>query len=162
MGSFADQVRAFSDDAKDRLDAVIHESVLEAGRRLIDRSPIDSGSFVSNWNYSLEAPDYSTTGATTIRTVNHLAELPKAAGGFVHFISNGTSYGAVIERGGYPNPPQKGRGRTVNGFSTQAPQGVVALTALEWPQIIAQAVERVVVRRAFEGAVADAQAEGIL
>jgi hypothetical protein len=162
MGKFADQVRKFSEDAKARLDAVTRESVLEAGRRLIDRSPIDSGAFVSNWNYSLEAPDYSTTGATTIRTVNHLGELPKAAGGFIHYISNGTAYGGVIERGGYPNPPKKGRGRTINGFSTQAPQGVVALTALEWSQIVAQSVERVVVRRAFDGAVADARAEGIL
>ena len=162
MGKFSDQIRDFADTSRSRMDDITRESVMEAGRRLIARSPIDSGAFVSNWNYGLEAPDYSVSGALSIRAVNYLAEMPKRPAGFVHWLSNGTPYGAVIERGGYPNPPKKGRGRTINGFSTQAPQGVVALTALEWRQIVAQSVERVVVRRAFDGAVADARAEGIL
>ena len=34
-------------------------------------------------------------------------------------------YAATIEFGRYPNPPRRGTGRTIDGFSTQAPKGMV-------------------------------------
>lgn len=162
MGSFAKQLAAFAAESSERADQVVRVAIQEVGARIIERSPVDSGHFVSNWNYSLETPDRHVSPATNIRTINGLAEMPKAAAGFVHYLSNGVQYGHVIEFGGYPNPPKGGRGRTIGGFSTQAPRGVVGLTALEWEQIVAGAVKRVIVGSAFGQAVAAARSEGAL
>jgi hypothetical protein len=34
-------------------------------------------------------------------------------------------YSGVIDRGEYPNPPANGTGKTRNGYSTQAPDGIL-------------------------------------
>jgi hypothetical protein len=34
-------------------------------------------------------------------------------------------YSGVIDEGKYPNPPKKGTGKTLNGYSTQAMRGLV-------------------------------------
>lgn len=123
MGSFADAMKAFEIKAGDLADAVVRESVLEVGERVIARSPIKTGRFKSNWRYGLETRDAFTTTNTDIRTLNNIEELPKAAAGFVHFISNALPYGPTLER----------------GSSRQAPNGMVGLTAVEWPAIVADA-----------------------
>jgi len=40
-------------------------------------------------------------------------------------------YSGVLDEGKYPNPPKKGTGKTRNGYSTQAPKGMVKPTR-EW------------------------------
>lgn len=47
-------------------------------------------------------------------------------GGFM--ISNLEPYIHVLEYGLFPNPPFAGTGKTINGFSTQAPKGFVRLS----------------------------------
>ena len=42
-------------------------------------------------------------------------------------------YSGVIEEGQYPNPPKVPTGRTVGGFSTQAPKGITEPT-IDWLQ----------------------------
>jgi hypothetical protein len=37
-------------------------------------------------------------------------------------------YSGVIDRGLYPNPPKEGTGKTKDGYSTQAPKGMVEPT----------------------------------
>lgn len=39
-------------------------------------------------------------------------------------ITNNVPYIGVLEFGGYPNPPREGTGRTIDGYSTQAPAGM--------------------------------------
>jgi hypothetical protein len=133
-GSFAAQLEAFARDSKEKADALVREVVLETGQRVIDRSPIKSGRFKSNWNYGLETRDAHTTEKTDIRALNNLEELPKRAAGFVHLISNALPYGPALER----------------GHSNQAPQGMVALASLEFPQIVNFAVAKVVGRSAAQ------------
>jgi hypothetical protein len=127
MASFADQVAAFAEKAKSQQDAIVRGCIVEVGARVIARSPKDTGRFKSNWRYGLETRDAFTTKATDIRTLNNIEELPKAAAGFVHFVSNALPYGPALER----------------GHSKQAPQGMVALTALEWSQIVEQVALKV-------------------
>jgi len=38
-------------------------------------------------------------------------------------------YSGVIDRGEYPNPPANGTGKTRNGYSTQAPDGIIDPTS---------------------------------
>ena len=127
MGSFADALKAFEVKATGLADEVVRETVLEIGRRVIDRSPIKTGRFKSNWRYGLETRDAFTTTKTDERYLHNVEELPKGAAGFVHFVSNALPYGPSLER----------------GSSAQAPQGIVGLTVLEWDQIVAEAVLKV-------------------
>ena len=60
------------------------------------------------------------------------------------WISTPLQYMKVLEFGGYPNPPLKGTGRTVGGFSTQAPNGMVR-RAIEEVKQQAQSIAAAVV-----------------
>lgn len=53
----------------------------------------------------------------------------RTAGGFE--IIGQYKYSGVLDEGKYPNPPKKGTGKTRNGYSTQAPKGMVKPTR-EW------------------------------
>lgn len=120
MASFAEQIASFAAKAQGQVDSVVRGSVEEAGQRLIDRSPIDTGRFKSNWNYAAEQPDIFTSERTNIRTVNGIEDMPAKAAGHIHYVTNSLPYGPALER----------------GHSKQAPQGMVGLTSLEWPQIV--------------------------
>ena len=45
-------------------------------------------------------------------------------------------YAGVLDRGQFPNPPKKGTGKTINGFSTQAPKGMSQPTTDAMPKLI--------------------------
>ena len=51
-----------------------------------------------------------------------------AKAGQVVYIATDKVYAPIIEYGLYPNPPKHPTGRTTNGYSTQAPQGMVRIT----------------------------------
>lgn len=124
---FADQLARFAAETKDKADAVVRETVLEIGERVIARSPVLTGAFRGNWNYGLEARDAFFNAARVGKELNNLEELPQKAAGFVHFISNHAAYGPALE----------------NGHSQQAPQGMVRLTALQFDSIVAAAALKV-------------------
>ena len=52
-------------------------------------------------------------------------------------------YSGVIDKGLYPNPPQGGAGKTRNGYSTQAPQGIVEPTLKEAEKIFNDYARRI-------------------
>jgi hypothetical protein len=138
---------------KSTIERVVRASTLEVFKRVIMRSPVDTGRFRANWNASYNALDELTTGrkdpdgAATINRANR-AVLSYPIGG-VMYLSNSLPYAVVLEYGLYPNPPIRGSikrrdGETAptvhvtGGYSNQAPQGMVRLTAREF----AEAVQR--------------------
>lgn len=88
-------------------------------------SPVDSGKFRANWNVSLNIPDYSTSDAT-MPDLGKVARLNPKDGDTI-FIGNGLPYYPVLEYGLYPGTGPK----TINGFSRQAPDGVLRPTLNE-------------------------------
>ncbi|OYQ90422.1 hypothetical protein B9T10_03630 [Wohlfahrtiimonas chitiniclastica] len=48
-----------------------------------------------------------------------------------YVITNPLPHINVLEYGLYPNPPKKGSGKTINGYSTQAPMGFVRISLEE-------------------------------
>ena len=102
---------------------------LEALRRLVMRSPVDTGYFRNNWQVGEDAPNTSTRngpersggsamsgGATAIAGSSPESTL---------YITNSVSYAKRLEQ----------------GWSKQAPAGFVAITAAEIQQIADQAVD---------------------
>lgn len=126
MSDFANQVTAFAAKARARADDVVRETVLEIGERLIERSPVATGRFRSNWAYGLGGPSSVTTEATDGTAVLGLEAMPADAAGRLHVISNSLPYALALEY----------------GASDQAPQGMVGVTALEFPSIVEAAAKR--------------------
>lgn len=122
-GPFEIALRKFAKTAGDNADAVIRKTVLEVGARLIKRSPVDTGRFRSNWFYSFSAPSGKATEQTGVLVVQDLATMPTPAIGEIHYITNNLPYAWRLE----------------NGWSKQAPIGMVGLTALEFQSIVSEA-----------------------
>lgn len=90
------------------------------------RSPVDTGRFRANWNVSYGVPDYGTTLATN--QARATAEAQKAltlpVGGVV-YMANGLPYAQRLE----------------NGWSKQAPVGMVRTTVAEFDAFVRGAVK---------------------
>ena len=94
---------------------------------IVKKTPVDTGRARANWNVSVGSPDLSTTEDTR-KTPKSKDKMPDPNGDESIFISNNLPYITTLEYGGFPNPPDKDGGKTVNGFSKQAPEGMVGVT----------------------------------
>jgi len=110
-----------AEQQKERLHLVVRKITFEAFRRVVQRSPVDTGRFRANWNVSYGAPDYTTTLST--EQGRGTAEAGKAltlpVGGVV-YLSNGLPYAERLEY----------------GWSKQAPAGMVRVTVAEFDAIV--------------------------
>jgi hypothetical protein len=113
--------------------------VFNAYSSVVRRTPVDTGRARGNWNVSLNQPDNTTGNKERIRSMN-FKSLPEAQGDESYFITNNLPYITKLEDGGYPNPPKKPTGKTVNGYSRQAPNGMVAVTIAEVDNLFSAAV----------------------
>lgn len=91
----------------------------EALRRVIQKSPVDTGRFKGNWNVGLGATDGVTTEITdpsgAAALASGLGKIQNASRGTSVHVSNSLPYAQKLEE----------------GYSKQAPTGMVALTAQE-------------------------------
>ena len=135
MAGFADQVKAWERKTVAKMDLAVRKIALEMFRRIILKSPVDTGRFRGNWQLAigsvpegtLELDDKTGTatiakGAATVMGIN--------AGDTIYFANN-LPYARRLEEGGYPDGP-----KVENGRSSQAPNGMVALTIQEFQSIV--------------------------
>lgn len=112
-------------------DRLLRGLALEATKRIVMRTPVDTGRARGNWNVSIGSVDQSTTERTdpagTVTISQAGAKLRGAKFGDVIYISNGLPY---IRRLEY-------------GWSDQAPNGMVRLVAAELQPIADQIARRV-------------------
>jgi len=115
MSDFEQQVAAWVAKVKAKSERVCDAVADEVFKRVKERTPVDTGALRDAW--VLERKDSRIT------------------------ITNGKPYARVVEYGMYPRNPVGGEGKTSNGFSTQAPSGMVGVTIEELPQILKQVKE---------------------
>lgn len=127
-GSFELQLAEFAAQAKDAIDASLREVIIELGGSLIRMSPVDTGRFRGNWQFSIAAPAGGTldtidpTGTeTTARIVGESIEF---RAGTTAFIVNNLPYAIPLEY----------------GHSDQAPGGMVRITQARFQQIVLEAI----------------------
>ncbi len=138
---FADTVDQAVDAYFARCARFAYFLVFEAGSRLISRSPIGMpeawkkkppanyvpGQFVSNWNLGIGKADPTVSKATNIRTINGMDKFPSDPFGLRFVLSNSSPQALRLE---------------LDGWSRQAPDGMVRLTGLESPTMFKIAGER--------------------
>lgn len=136
---FALDLRAFADKADDRVNQVIRKVIIDLGTSLVLKSPVGDptywkypappgyvgGRFRANWQYNVGVIDTRTTekidpsGQATIQAI--VGKVAKGdPSGFVRYITNSLPYAMRLEE----------------GWSRQAPVGMVALTISEFQPIV--------------------------
>lgn len=127
-GSFGLDLAKLAEQATEAVDASLREIIIEVAGSLIRMSPVDTGRFRGNWQFSLMTPGNSTTtnvdptGAETLGRI--VAESGAFAAGQVAYITNSLPYAIPLE----------------HGHSTQAPSGMVRITLARFQQIVNEAV----------------------
>lgn len=102
-------------------DAVIYIAT-EGLARVTEKSPVDVGTFQNNWLVSIGQPDDSTTmtlGQFAAMSAQAIASYATATGFPMIYLQNNLPYALRLE----------------NGWSRQAPSGVLAMTVAELEQI---------------------------
>lgn len=108
-------------ERKEQLHAVARKITFDVFRRVVLRSPTDTGRFRANWNVSHGAPNYTTSGSTEQgRGLTEAAKALTLPVGGVTFISNGLPYAARLE----------------HGWSKQAPAGMIKVAVAEFDGIV--------------------------
>lgn len=129
MSQFANQVRRFSEKTKAKMDKAVRRLSLEMFSNVIHMSPVDTGRFKANWQPAIggmptgviEAVDPS--GTVVIAKVQGVVKGVEV--GDVIYMVNNLPYARRLEE----------------GWSNQAPSGMVALTVQRF-RPIAEAVFR--------------------
>jgi len=143
LADFASQIRAFSDKALANANFVVQEATAGIAAALVERTPIDKTALRANWQFTAGAPggetdytleDHSPGGTETASQL--AAQIREVPAGGVTFVTNALDYMPLIEYGLYTNIHGNKRNsqKTVDGFSTQAPAGVIGVTAVEWEE----------------------------
>lgn len=145
---FSLDLSAFVAKAKGNMDTVVRKVVIDVGSSLVEKSPVGDavawkskppkgyvgGRFRGNWQYGnlseagvpmAELPDIDPTGQVSIDRIE--AGVPMAAAGKLHIIKNNLPYAQRLE----------------DGWSKQAPSGMVGLTVAEYQTIVGAAAESV-------------------
>lgn len=128
-GSFSEQLEGFAEYAKAKADEVFKSVVIQIGASVINLSPVDTGRFLANWQFTIGAPantsldekdqDSSKTLARFISEVRPLTY------GQTAYIVNNLVYAIPLEY----------------GHSRQAPSGMVRITLARFQEIVNKALE---------------------
>jgi len=131
--SFVLDLQRFAEKTKEKADLAVGKIVVEVAREIDLRSPVGDASYWQNpapkgyvggrfrgsWNLGvgLVPPNVETIDPSGAETQGRIiASIPENAAGKVYYLVNQVPYAR----------------RIVEGWSRQAPQGVVGLTTLNW------------------------------
>lgn len=126
--SFGGDIRAFSRKTGITFDKIVRKVCIDLTRDLVMLTPVDTGLARSNWfngNTRITTVNEGTamkSGAPSIAGAARFASTLKAGG--VFYITNNLPYIMKLEY----------------GSSTQAPSGMVRITAQRWQKIVNKAV----------------------
>ncbi|WP_347883228.1 HK97 gp10 family phage protein [Pseudomonas aestiva] len=129
-GDFEAELEDFRELAMAAIEQTIQDIVIQIGESLINLSPVDTGRFKANWQFTIGAPANSSLIATDKEGDETIAKLIAAVNalepGQVAYIVNTLIYAIPLEY----------------GHSQMAPNGMVRLTIAEFDRIVAEAVAR--------------------
>lgn len=126
--SFKLDVKNWAEARGDDVVAAKKGAALKLLENVLLQTPVDEGVLRNNWRTGI-----NTRNGRSLKGADKTGERPmKEAttkikpikGDETIVFSNNLPYAPVVEFGLYPNPPKNPTGKTINGFSTQAPKGM--------------------------------------
>ena len=144
MGTFTLDLREYAKKTGAKMDTLVREVVIGVGERIIERSPVGNpslwqspppagyvgGRFRANWQHQFASPPdgvldaVDKTPATSLNRV--VASVQAAPGAGVHYLANNLPYAHRLE----------------DGWSTQAPAGMVGLAVADFRGIVRDEIAR--------------------
>lgn len=130
-GSFAQRLQQFRDETLEDMTEVFQRVMIEVGTSIIRLSPVDTGRFRSNWQFTVDTPasvsldSYDKEGHETIAKL--VADVQHLSYGQAAYLVNNLIYSIPLEY----------------GHSDQAPKGMVRITRDRFQQIVEQVVQEV-------------------
>jgi len=152
--SFSSEVDDFILDFRDRSDEVIRSTAIALFGAIIKSSPVDEGTFRSNWYVTADRPSNQVNPNASISQGAAIETMATVVSGLPSYkriiLANNLPYAEVIEFGGYPDPVKKGtfvKGKgyvkkSAGGYSKQAPKGVVRTNVLRFRNIFEQQAKK--------------------
>lgn len=129
MSKFGKRVKDASVRIQGKTKLAVVKILSNVSREIINGTPVDSGRLKNNWYASNTRPNTrSNKGAdkTGKKSIARVARtLRRLKLGQTFYLTNNLPYAAVVEYGRYPNPSKAKKPKTINGFSKQAPSGVL-------------------------------------
>ena len=107
---------------------------------IVQKTPVDTGRARGNWNVEVGKDDTSTSERKT-QQYHSKDDMPDPNDDESIFISNNLPYIYKLEYGGYGKDGKSNGSKTVDGFSRQAPSGMVGVTLAKAQTYIKQAVD---------------------
>lgn len=140
--SFASDIKRFADKTNANMELTVKSIVAHVAQTVVEASPVGDGDywkrpppagyvgghFRANWDYGVgaaplaEYDDIDASGAVSMQRILSGMEGAKMVGS-IHYIANNLPYAERLE----------------NGWSRQAPHGMVAITAMKFQSIVAEA-----------------------
>lgn len=119
--SFSKQLTAFVSGTKEKIDKTVKGATVVLATNVITETPFDTTAAQGNWQASVGEPKTSILDRKGVDAAiaDVMANVPDEAGSVV-YLSNNLPYIQKLEY----------------GHSDQAPQGMVRVNAVQWPQIV--------------------------
>lgn len=132
--SFSSDLQKFANKTGESIEKVLQITAISILPAVVQRTPVKTGRARANWLYTTTSPDTATveSGADTayLDTGSSSKIAHKIKAGLSHILSNNLPYIEALESG----RPGKG--------STQAPSGMVKVTALEFEAALKRAARK--------------------
>lgn len=142
-GDFSMVINKFVERTNADIKVVVRKIAFEAFKRIILRTPVDTGRARANWSVTISVPNTAfitegadKSGASAMQQAQETTEKFNCEGSI--FMTNNLPYIIPLEYGGFPSPPKNGS-KTAGGFSIQAPRGMVRITMEEMIGFISKA-----------------------
>jgi len=122
--SFSVDVSDWIDKATEAPEAIVRGTAIKLFSEIIFSSPVDEGTFRSNWNATVKTPstqvneDLIRTDDSIIGSMSKVVESSKSYSSFI--LTNNLPYARRLEF----------------GYSDQAPQGMVRVNAIRFNELI--------------------------
>lgn len=131
QGSFSAQINSFVEQTKDEMTELFQNVVIAIGTSVIKMSPVDTGRFRGEWQFTIDTPAVAQNGRIDPSGNESIAEVVDGALmlqiGQTAWLVNLLPYAIPLEY----------------GHSDQAPNGMVRITIARFQELVRKEAERI-------------------
>lgn len=133
MADFARDIRRWADITGKTVNQAVRSVQVQALTKVIEATPVDTGQARGGWHTSVGEPSTQVGGikdkpgtATRARGLSDTRAV-----GSIFYVVNNLPYISVLEFGNYGTGPGATQKTTRDGYSVQAPEGMVRISVIE-------------------------------